>query len=186
MIPLTEGVEDIVLKLLPAESFNALSATSKQLRQLLCDQRSKLRVRRRLDIAQSLSHSWPRLATLDMSHASLSAWSISFFVTGHMPLLQHLNVSHNMLKPVAIQQLVQGEWPSLSFLNLACTFGGDHASERDIAASCQYLATATWPQLKEIDVSGNDLPSAAVAELAKAHWTALQSINISGGTQDTS
>ena len=182
MIPLTEGIEQQVFKLVPTQSLNALSATNRQFRQLVRMYTSQLKVRRRQDMLQSANHSWPRLATLDVSCANLNATSISALLVGQMPLLQHLNLSHNKLKPAAIQQLVQGNWPSLSTLNLASTFGGNHVPEHDIVASCQYLATANWLQLTEIDVSGNSLPSTAVAELAKARWPALQSISISGGT----
>lgn len=182
MIPLTKGIEQQVFKLVPTQSLNALSATNRQFRQLVRMYTSQLKVRRRQDMLQSANHSWPRLATLDVSCASLDATSISAFLVGQMPLLQHLNLSHNKLRPAAIQQLVQGNWPSLSTLNLASTFGGNHVPEHDIVASCQYLATANWLQLTEIDVSVNSLPSTAVAELAKARWPALQSISISGGT----
>lgn len=75
MIPLTEGIEEIIFKLLPAQSLNALSATNKQLRQVVPGYTSKLKVRRRQDMVQSANHSWPRLAALAVSHANLNVAS---------------------------------------------------------------------------------------------------------------
>ena len=131
--------------MLPLRSLKALLATSKEMRQLVQTNLSKMRIRRGLGIhllgnASGMhTHArWPHLSTLNLSSADVGTANMELLVQGaSLPSLQQLDLSYNTLGPTAMQHLAQGHWPALAYLNLAGTSKHEYDfSREELVTSC--------------------------------------------------
>lgn len=175
--------------MLPLRSLKALSATSKDMRQLVQANLSKMRIRRGLGIhllgdpSGINTHArWPHLSTLNLSRADFGTADMELLVQGaSLPSLQQLDLSYSALGPAAMQHLAHGQWPALACLNLAGTSKREYEAfnKEELVTSCQHLAAGVWTSLTALNFSQNFLDAKGMAELIRGDWPRLRSLDLS-------
>ena len=183
-VPLIPGAEALLLGILPPASLCALRATGKRWRQQMQTWTHRLQLTASQDIPLLLQQGWPQLTHLTLNKSPVGQLHIAMLAQARqasLPALTHLTIiNHPMVTAAALQELAGHEWSVLQHLDLG------HAVMKDLcahygspAAACRCLAAGTWPQLTSLNLSGNNILGAEVAELAKGTWPMLQVLNLS-------
>ena len=170
------GLEYVLLECMSPSSLQTLSATNKQLRQLVLGHVTRMHIRCGRDVTELSS--WTRLTCLKISGAQAGNDFIARLVPGHMPALQSLDLSHSSITPAAAQQLSQANWPLLTTLTLNGALARAPSRYREITPAVQHIAAGRWPKLTALDISSNYLTVEAFEELVKADWPALQKLDL--------
>lgn len=117
-------------------------------------------------LAQLVSVSWPEMRRLYLRRSKLGSAGMAQLAQGRWPQLQTLAIAHTGLDAAAVAHLMTGSWPLLKHLWL-----GQNADLDEKA--CGLLATAHWPNLRVLDLTGVKLNAACVHNLVQAHWPQL-------------
>lgn len=175
-LPILPSAEGLLLDLLSPVSLNNLSLTSKELRQQTRQHIDSLQLYTSQDISLLLKHKWPRLTHLSFVAADLGKDSISVLAEAKdlcLPALTHLGICQQVIAAEAMQELVSGRWSELVALTL--TESLKQAQPNDaFCFMCKDFASAAWPKLSTLNLSGCVLTSFNFLWVITAKYAPLQ------------
>ena len=139
-----------LLQSLCPKTMAALSSTSRQLRSIVHEHATSIRIRH-----YNAKYNGPR--------AQSQIAELQVLSNGNWPHLQHLSIwFRDHMEMGAITQLSTASWSSLTSLDLSDTeLGADAMSQ---------LVLGKWPALKHLNLSFDSLDAAAIASLTQADW----------------
>lgn len=175
-LPILPSAEGLLLDLLSPISLGNLSLTSKELRQQIRQHIDRLQLYTSQDISLLLQHKWPRLAHLSFVSADLGKDDIAVLAEAKdlcLPALTHLGICQQVIAADAMHELVNGRWSRLPALTLSESLKQAKPSAA-FDLLCKDFASAAWPQLSTLDLSGCALTSSNFCSLTTAQYAPLQ------------
>ena len=179
-LPILPSAEGLLLDLLSPISLTNLGLTSKELRQQIRQHTDRLQLYTSQDISLLLKHNWPRLAHLSFAAADLGKDNIAALAEAKdlcLPALTHLGICQQAIAAEAMHELVSGRWSELAALTLSESLKQAKPSPA-FDFICRDFASAAWPQLSTLDLSGCALTSSNFCQLTTAQCAALQHLTL--------